>query len=147
MTKSDRLTTLIAVLLVLASPKESSNEAHYSHSSSERIQLSDGSNEQKNSITYFLRGQSVCRGVFITVFNISRSTFNHHCTEICSTTQFKPYSTKRGQNRKGAMSAQSFVTSGFLSRFSDLNGMTCPRGRGSFDDEPLRVLPSTTTVK
>ena len=90
LTESDRLTTLRAALLVLASPKEPSNEAHSSHSSSEKIQQSDAFNEQKNSITYLLRSQSVSRGVFITVFNISRSTLNRHCTEICSTTQFKP---------------------------------------------------------
>lgn len=33
----------------------------------------------------------------------------------------------------------------FLGRYGDLNGMACPTGRGSANDEPVKFLPCDTT--
>eukprot|EP00171_Calliarthron_tuberculosum_P002461 IDg2461t1 len=93
-------------------------------------------------IRYAIKGNEMCMHGFLAIVNLSRATLQRHAHEVACSNSIDQYKTGKGKWNKGKSSVQTQVAIGFLRRYSELNGLPCPRGRVFNYMEPVRILPS-----
>ena len=76
---------------------------------------------------------------------ILHSNNSENCERSFGMRRICPFNSERGIHRRRTMSDQSKVFCSFLTRYTELHSMLCPRGRSSEDEIPLLLLPSSTT--
>lgn len=96
---------------------------------------------------YALRGQPVCVKAFAAVVGLCPATVRRHALNVSQSTRPLEYTNLSGDRRRGKWGFQRIVVSAFLRHLASDYGMECPRGRGSTDETPLRLLPSHFTKR
>ncbi len=153
MSESERVSTVHAMMLALASPSELGNQLLKYSTKPYETRSADSTKTEwvpdpKNiTICYALKGRRVCRGIFSTVTHSTTNLISRQARGVCNSYTFNIYQTKRGAHRKGRISQQSSIACAFLERYAELNGFPCPSGQGSNQNQFLRLLPSCTKYK
>lgn len=83
--------------------------------------------------------------MFAAVVQLHPRTVKEYVSEVVKEAAFKGHCTKTCNRRKGKLSVQSVIAFLFLERYGELHAMACPSGRGSAEDRPVLLLPSSTT--
>lgn len=138
LTQTDRIRLVRGMLLALAASPGTRNELF----ETTRKRAHSETNIENCTIKYAVKGHTMCLNGFLAVTQISESTLRRHAASVSSSSEFELYDTKKYLGRKGKFSLQTTIAAAFLSRYSELHSLPCPRGRGSTEEESVRFLPS-----
>lgn len=88
-----------------------------------------------------MEGLSLCIHGFLEIIQLDRATLQRHRKEVANSLSVDTYDTKRNKSHLGNISVQTKIAVACLSRMSELYGLTCPIGRKSSEEAPVRYLP------
>lgn len=147
MSETERVSFVRAILFALTAPPDSAHDfvEWFPVSAQDRKRHRRSSNAAARSTTvYAIRGRRMCRSAFSAIVQLNARVINRHGATV-STMAPAIHTTGAGNNRKGSLSVQSRTVVLFLNRYSNLNALSCPTGRGSIDESPISWLTSDTT--
>ena len=144
LSETDRGNALRAILPAVTAPTGENNDMLYGDNSSRK--RSRRTFEDANCTTrYCIGGKRVCRAAFSAIVQMHPRTVNRIGKVFANDDKFHLADGGAKASRKGKLTVQSIVALVFLKRYGELNGMSCPTGRGSIEDNPIHWLPSDTT--
>lgn len=144
LSETERGNALRAILLAITAPTGDINDLFCGDTSSRK--RSRRTYEEANCTTrYCIRGNRVCRAAFSAIVQMHPRTVNRIGKAVANSERFQLADGAAKANRKGKLTVQSIVALAFLKRYGELNGMSCPTGRGSTEDNPIYWLPNDTT--
>jgi len=143
-----RVNAVRAMLLPLvATPGESNELAEWDAGRAQTRKLKRRRGiEERPTMKYVIKGRRVCLSGFAAVTQFNEKTIQRLARRVSIEPDFKFPKTQRALSRAGKQSLQTVAVLGFLRRYSELNGMLCPNGRGSSEDHPVCYLPSDTDI-
>lgn len=152
MEKSERVQTLRGMLLATTAPRNEhnalliANEKQWKSQCDRRTHVAQQrERELRSSFLYACRGTKLCRSAFAHLVSLDEQTVSRHATKVSNGGSFVLYDSNHSQAHKERFGIQRIVLYCFLTVFGAQNGLECPRGRGSKDEEPLRILSSSWT--
>ena len=146
--RNQKLVYLQAVLFCLSSPVGENNNLLKTEVTPTRRKrkIVQVNNIRSNTTTCFsLLGKGICLQSFAGVFGFSQLTVHRYAREVTNSKVPTLYENDKELGRKGKWGLRRIVTKCFLSNIAKDHGLECPRGRGSTDDSPIRVIPSYFT--
>ena len=147
MNKADRVRFLRSMLFALTSPAGVPNmlftEATIATRKRRYSSLQNETNNGRETTCFFIKGQRVFLQTFDAIFNLSPETIRSHARDVETNPCRDVYETKHSDSRSGKRGLQRIIVHAYLMQAAADFGMECPRGRGSQDESPLRLLPSS----
>ena len=108
----------------------------------------DADLQEGYGITVFsIKGKRVCKNIFAATFLVHPRTLNTYSKDLLHNNGFFSAENKNCIYRKGKVSIQSQIIIAFLERYSEINALACPTGRGSIREHPVKLLPSNTSKR
>jgi len=145
MTEPERVQFIRAMLFATAARKDAQNACLATSNTAARKRRSDTCSEGRTTIGYFVKGKRLCRPAFAAVLQLAEHTCQRHAKDVADSDVPSLYLTKHIGSTTGRMGVQKVIVAAFLKQYALVNGMECPRGRGSQEYAPLRLLPSDTS--
>ena len=146
--QTERINLVRAILFPLTASADTGNELSETSSTyaqTRKRKRRDTTASPPATTVYALKGVRVCRHAFSAIVRRNPKTLNVHAGSIAKTEVLKRHATEVSNARRGDRSIQSLTALLFLQRYTELNAMSCPIGRGSSDDVPVRWLPTDVT--
>lgn len=144
MKQQDRTHAVRCMLLSLVPPRGTVNDLNEGIA-----RLVDGRKKRRRldcskarvTTKYVLRGKRLCVNAFSAIVQLNPPTVSELSTVVLTNKEFTISEILHGNRRKGNRTVQSTAVLAFLDRHSDLHALSCPTGRGSVDENPIRWLP------
>lgn len=104
-------------------------------------------NESNVYTAFVIHGRRICSKSFCAVVGLSKNTILNHASSVLSCIEPSVYSSSLSKSRKGKWGIQRVIVKAFLISMANNYGLECPRGSGSKDESPIRILLSNFTKK
>ena len=104
-----------------------------------------GTAPSRVTTAFSIKGQRLCLQAFAAITQLSAATISRHAKDVSGEATPDIYKTLHGTCRKAKSGVQRVVVHAYLMSVASDFGMECPRGRGSQDESPLLLLPSSFT--
>lgn len=145
MSENVRVDTVRCMLLCITCPPGATNqlmETSPANSDERKKRRRDSEGRENCTTKYVLRGQRVCLNMFSAITHITPRVIQLHASDVSTTCTFSRYTTEHSDSRKGKKGANRIAVTAFLKRYSYMNGLPCPTGRGSTENDHVVLLPS-----
>lgn len=96
--------------------------------------------EAPSTFLYACIGQRLCRVAFPQLVSLNEKTVERNALTVANSGGYDCYSSNNTSAHQHRLAIQLILVYCFLSIFASEHGLECPSGRGSHDDEPLRIL-------
>lgn len=113
--------------------------------SMKKRRLSSDGEKQSVCVRYAIAGKQLCLSCLCRVVQMSRQTVHLIAKAVHKEGEFQlsNFSSCK-QQQKGTIRIQGQIVVRFLRQYRQLHGPTCPTGRGSRENETIRLLPTDT---